>query len=180
MWGVGIFQEGFISCFQVHRGGQSFLLHQLLHKQLEFKIIIMGTSLAVQWLGFSAFIAEGTGSVPGWGTKIPHAAWPKAKKKSKCKIINMPLWHVWGQPALSSNMSNLTTKSGVSTTLLLTFRNLLEWCTELRETFYLLVCYKQHKWTAKGKREVLKCPAHRSLCPVQLGSITIPARGCVC
>ena len=74
MWGVGIFQEGFISSFQVHRGGQSFLLHQLLHKQLEFKIIIMGTSLAVQWLGFSAFIAEGTGSVPGWGTKIPHAA----------------------------------------------------------------------------------------------------------
>ena len=115
MWGVSIFQEGFISCFQGHRRGQSFFLHQLLHKQLEFKIIKMGTSLAVQGLGFSAFTAEGAGSVPGCGTKIPHAAWPKAKTKSKCKIINMPLWHIWGQPALSSNMSNVTTKSGVST-----------------------------------------------------------------
>ena len=182
MWGVSIFQEGFISCFRGHRGGQSFFLHQLLHKQLEFKIIKMGTSLAVQGLGFSAFTAEGPGSVPGWGTKIPHAVWPKAKTKSKSKIINMLLWHIWGQPALSSNMSNVTTKSGVSTTPLLKFRNLLEWCTELRKTFYLLlpICYKQHKWTARGKREVRKGPEHRSLCPVELGSITILARGYVC
>ena len=64
-WGVGLFQEGFISCFRGHRGGQSFLLHWLLHKQLEFKIIIMGTSLAVQWLRLNAFTGEGAGSVPG-------------------------------------------------------------------------------------------------------------------
>ena len=34
-----------------------------------------GTSLAVQWLSFCASTAGGVGSVPGWGTKIPHAEW---------------------------------------------------------------------------------------------------------
>ena len=32
-----------------------------------------GTSLVVQWLRVGASTAEGTGSVPGRGTKIPHA-----------------------------------------------------------------------------------------------------------
>ena len=27
----------------------------------------------VQWLGFSAFTAQGAGSIPGQETKIPHA-----------------------------------------------------------------------------------------------------------
>ena len=29
-----------------------------------------GNSLVVQWLGLCAFTAGGTGSIPGWGTKI--------------------------------------------------------------------------------------------------------------
>ena len=33
----------------------------------------MGTSLAVQWLRLHASTAGGAGSIPGWGTKIPHA-----------------------------------------------------------------------------------------------------------
>ena len=32
-----------------------------------------GTSLVVQWLGPGAFTAEGSGSIPGRGTKIPQA-----------------------------------------------------------------------------------------------------------
>ena len=37
-----------------------------------------GNSLAVQWLGLHDLTAEGMGSIPGWGTKIPQscAAWP--------------------------------------------------------------------------------------------------------
>ena len=35
----------------------------------------MGTSLAVQCLRLCASTAGGIGSIPGWGTKIPHAAW---------------------------------------------------------------------------------------------------------
>ena len=31
----------------------------------------MGTSLAIQWLGFCAFTAEGPRLIPRWGTKIP-------------------------------------------------------------------------------------------------------------
>ena len=34
-----------------------------------------GNSLVVQWLGLCAFSAEGQGSIPGQGTKIPQAIW---------------------------------------------------------------------------------------------------------
>ena len=40
---------------------------------------ILGTSLVVQWLGLRASTAGGTGLIPGQGTKILHAAWPKKK-----------------------------------------------------------------------------------------------------
>ena len=33
------------------------------------------TSLAVQWLRPGASTVEGTGLIPGWGTKILHAMW---------------------------------------------------------------------------------------------------------
>ena len=44
-----------------------------------------GNSLAVQWLGLSAFIAEGPGSSPSWGTKIPQALRHSQKKKKRPK-----------------------------------------------------------------------------------------------
>ena len=43
-----------------------------------------GTSLVVQWLRLHTSNAEGVGSIPGWGTKIPHATqWGQKKKKPK-------------------------------------------------------------------------------------------------
>ena len=42
---------------------------------------ILGTSLAVQWLRLRDSSAGGTGSIPGWGTKIPRAAWCGQKDK---------------------------------------------------------------------------------------------------
>ena len=45
----------------------------------------LGNSLEVQWLGLLAFTAEGPGSIPGQGTKIPQAMW-WAKKKMKANI----------------------------------------------------------------------------------------------
>ena len=42
---------------------------------LSLKTVLMGNSLVVQWLGLSTFTAEGLGSIPGQGTKIPQAAW---------------------------------------------------------------------------------------------------------
>ena len=42
----------------------------------------MGNSPAVQWLGLCAFTAEGPGSDPGWGTKIPQASQHGQKKKA--------------------------------------------------------------------------------------------------
>ena len=42
-----------------------------------------GNSLVVQWLRLQNFTAGGWGSIPDWGTKIPHAAQCGQKKKRK-------------------------------------------------------------------------------------------------
>ena len=48
-----------------------------------------GTSLVVQWLRLCAPNAGGTGSIPGQGTKIPHATRhsPKEKKKKSGRCL---------------------------------------------------------------------------------------------
>ena len=40
-----------------------------------------GISLVAQWLRLHASSAGGVGSIPGWGTKIPHSVWHGQKKK---------------------------------------------------------------------------------------------------
>ena len=45
--------------------------------------LLMGTSLAVQWLRLCASTAGATGLILGRGTKIPHATRCVAKKKEK-------------------------------------------------------------------------------------------------
>ena len=45
------------------------------------KSIIPGTSLAAQWLRLHAYPAGGLGSIPGQGTKIPHATQHSQKIK---------------------------------------------------------------------------------------------------
>ena len=47
-----------------------------------------GASLAVQWLRLPASTAGATGSTPGWGTKIPHAAWYGKKNQPPPKNAN--------------------------------------------------------------------------------------------
>ena len=46
-----------------------------------------GTSLRVQLLKFLTSTAGGMRSIPGWGTKIPHATAHRAKKKKKDKVL---------------------------------------------------------------------------------------------
>ena len=48
-----------------------------------FKKKTAGTSLAFQWLRLCASTTEAEGSIPGWETKIPHAAWSSQKIKGK-------------------------------------------------------------------------------------------------
>ena len=47
-----------------------------------------GTSLAVQWLILYTSTAEGAGSIPGPGTKIPHASWCGQLFKDKNKQMS--------------------------------------------------------------------------------------------
>ena len=47
-----------------------------------------GTSLVVQWLRLHTPNGGGTGSIPGWGTKIPHATQHAQKKPKKTKKQN--------------------------------------------------------------------------------------------
>ena len=63
-----------------------YLICQLINKLVKTEIHLkkkkkhalnsasLGTPLAVQWLGLYAFTAEGTGSIPGRGIKIPQVA----------------------------------------------------------------------------------------------------------
>ena len=45
-----------------------------INMKLQIKNIAQeGTSLAVQWLRLCGSNAGAMGSIPGWGTKIPHA-----------------------------------------------------------------------------------------------------------
>ena len=46
--------------------------------------IYAGNSLAVQWLGLCASTAEGTASIPSWGTNTPQAVRPKIKASGLC------------------------------------------------------------------------------------------------
>ena len=52
----------------------SFLIH---------KMGMIRNSLAVQWLGLRAFTAQGLGSTPCQGTKIPQSRVARPKKKKK-------------------------------------------------------------------------------------------------
>ena len=52
------------------------LYPQISFSSLPLKIFLsVGSSLAVQWLGLHMSTTMGTGSIPGWGSKIPHAVW---------------------------------------------------------------------------------------------------------
>ena len=65
-----------------------------------------GTSLAVQWLRLCASNAGDMGSIPGWGTKIPHAAQGSQSEKKKKVQENQRMW--------ASGESNLKTSSSNS------------------------------------------------------------------
>ena len=58
----------------------------------------LGTSLAVQRLRLCTPNAGSTGSIPGQGTKIPHAAWRSQNKKKTATFPN------WSTVSLSINM----------------------------------------------------------------------------
>ena len=63
-------------------------------------MLIVGTSLVVQWLGLCASTARGMGSIPGPGTKIPQAArcsQKKLRKKRNVHCQDKVTWpfHVW-------------------------------------------------------------------------------------
>ena len=48
--------------------------------------MVFGTFLLAQWLRPHAPNAVGMGSVPGWGTKIPHSLHSMAKKTNKKNV----------------------------------------------------------------------------------------------
>ena len=50
-------------------------------------LLFCRNSLAVQWLGLCAFTGEGTGSIPGWVTKILQAVEPDQKTNKQKKKL---------------------------------------------------------------------------------------------
>ena len=98
------------------------------------------TSLAVQWLRPHASISGGTGSVLGWGTKIPHAAWhgqnshgaPQSLLRYRLK---------WNTATLSVGSIAENTKAGGKSMKNLLLRPMLaEWLLLIRKTLGRGVC----------------------------------------
>ena len=54
----------------------------------------------VQWLRLRDYPAGGTGSIPGWGTKIPHAP-RRGQKKKEREIIEVKLFAKAIQPVVA-------------------------------------------------------------------------------
>ena len=74
-------------------------LHSIEFKLLEIRNKVktvkekkskLGTSPVVQWLRLWASTAGGMGSIPGWGTKVPHAV--QCGQKTKKLIFLYVLW----------------------------------------------------------------------------------------
>ena len=63
-----------------------------IHNKASVEKQCRGTSLAVQWLRLRAPNAGGTGSIPGWGTKIPHVAQSGQKKGNSSLLTHAVIY----------------------------------------------------------------------------------------
>ena len=68
-----LWQELLLSAGHLRGGGKAKLNIQKSQGNLLLKTDFTGNSLAVHWLGLGTFTAEGLGSIPGQGNKIPQA-----------------------------------------------------------------------------------------------------------
>ena len=62
--------------------------------------MLKGTSLEVQWLKFHASKAEDGVSISCWGTKVPHALWPKIGGKAEVLSFDISDSHILYSEAL--------------------------------------------------------------------------------
>ena len=63
----------------LRRSGTSVLLHWPLSPVLPLSWLLRGSPRGPVRLRLCTSKAAGVGSIPGWGTKIPHAAWYSQK-----------------------------------------------------------------------------------------------------
>lgn len=87
-----------------------------------FKLLNRGTSLAIQWLRLHASTPRGAGSIPGWGTKIPHASGLKKRNK---------IWVLFLKPACPWGVSFLALWASVSW--------FVKWSVQMRRGFMKLL-----------------------------------------
>ena len=64
-------------------------MNYLMPQNCTLKMLKIGTSLTVQWLRLCVSGARGTGSITGWGTKIPHTVW---HEKNFCLILKLSVF----------------------------------------------------------------------------------------
>ena len=91
-----------------------------------------GNSLVVQWLGLWASISGDMGCIPGWGTKIPHAAGCGKKKNIKLFFSESMMLSSW---CWASTTNELMKKANVQLMVEL-MKKANEW-----------ICYQQWKYT---------------------------------
>ena len=67
---------------------------QMWNPLVRIKTLTAGISLVVQWLRLCTSTAGGTGSIPGWTAKIPHAMGYVQEKKKRNQLHTV----MWGRP----------------------------------------------------------------------------------
>ena len=72
-----------VGCVQFHSVYIDVTLKNIQHLKNS-----LGTSLAVQWSGLCASSVGGEGSIPGWGTRILHAAQKHLPPPKKTPLYN--------------------------------------------------------------------------------------------
>ena len=99
----------FLTCIQVSQEAGKLVWYSQLFKNST----VCGTSLAVKWLRLCASTARGAGSIPGQGTKIPHALCYgqniKGKNSKQKIILNLKgLWKFFKDFILYEDFSSIS------------------------------------------------------------------------
>ena len=155
------------------------------HHRSETKISHKGTFLVVQWLRLHSSNAGGTGSIPGWGTKMPHAVWHHRrnflKKNKNLKISPMTIQHRTDLFGISPNLITLIIQVHWAC---LSFPNGVPLLRPVPSESWLflqsVLCASKWEvsraaWKKRAELTFTPCPGHRSHQPPLPTTLTWPS-----
>ena len=110
--GVGVCVPGrgrLYFCWMFRSKAWAIFFHQLkkqvwnlrMNSNSWIQISFLGTSLAIQWLRLRVSTAGCSGSIPHWGTKIPHARVTQTKEINLMPFYRYVTFSIWASMSAS-------------------------------------------------------------------------------